>query len=92
MIDTGCAVVTLRQRDVERFGLKWDNYEQQDVSANVALVINDDQLRILNSDILQLPEIDKLQPSKLKMIVAHEVSIPPHTSHRPYPIYHGPRI
>ncbi|VEN53548.1 unnamed protein product [Callosobruchus maculatus] len=130
MVDTGCAVVTLRQRDAKRFGLKWYNCniqingyaggkakaigktvismevdlvkanvealivpdELQDVSviigqpfinqANVALVIKDDQIRIFNSDILQLPEIDKLPPSKIKMIVSHDVTIPPnHIGH-----------
>nr|CAH7731186.1 unnamed protein product [Callosobruchus chinensis] len=130
IIDTGCAVITLRQRNAKRFGLNWDNCniqingyaggkakaigktvismevdlveanvevlvvpdELQDVSviigqpfinqANVALVIKDDQIRIFNSDIRQLPEIDQLPPSKIKMIVSHDVTIPPnHIGH-----------
>ncbi|KAJ8950969.1 hypothetical protein NQ318_006353 [Aromia moschata] len=45
---------------------------------NVVLVVKDDQIRLFSSDILDLPQVDQLPPTKIKMMVTKDIVIPPH--------------
>lgn len=44
---------------------------------NVVLVVKGDQIRLFSSQMLDLPEVDQLPPSKIKMSVSEDVVIPP---------------
>ncbi|KAJ8935219.1 hypothetical protein NQ318_012535 [Aromia moschata] len=40
---------------------------------NVVLVVKDDQIRLFSSDILDLPQVDQLPPTKIKMMVTKDI-------------------